>query len=315
MTVDLGMMLDLRDAQVAQEVAERAALGWFDVEFTMYGCAYMKNGERFFVVSALENQINRFVETSIEKGILTSKVHRLTKRCQVPGGMKEHIAIQVKTELAKWLKDNYSGDFFAELERLPDVKSIPEVVSMMKQKQIYLTGKFDANLINDFEALNRYLLRRKCISVACFREYENWIADERKYMMRSAEEKDRFEKTFFGIAYRNNIGNLQYYTNACEEQVYHKQEELLEKGVLVTPVLRRVYYYNNVNIRLQDVKNQFLQTIHQHYSEVFCEELESVLQKSKEEKKAQGRIKLAQVQKTEAEQNTWEFYEKLWQYT
>ena len=31
MTVDLNMMLDLRDLQVAMDVAKRAELGWFDV--------------------------------------------------------------------------------------------------------------------------------------------------------------------------------------------------------------------------------------------------------------------------------------------
>ena len=41
MTVDLNMMLDLRDLQVAMDVAKRAELGWFDVEFTMYGTCFI----------------------------------------------------------------------------------------------------------------------------------------------------------------------------------------------------------------------------------------------------------------------------------
>lgn len=52
MTVDLDMMLDLRDLQVARDVQRRAEMGWFDVEFTMYGCAYYQNGERYYRVSA-----------------------------------------------------------------------------------------------------------------------------------------------------------------------------------------------------------------------------------------------------------------------
>ena len=57
MTVDLDMMLDLRDLQVARDVQRRAEMGWFDVEFTMYGCAYYQNGERYYRVSAHDEKI------------------------------------------------------------------------------------------------------------------------------------------------------------------------------------------------------------------------------------------------------------------
>ena len=46
MTVDLDSMMDMRDVQVALDVAKRAEMGWFDVEFTMYGCAYWDKGKR-----------------------------------------------------------------------------------------------------------------------------------------------------------------------------------------------------------------------------------------------------------------------------
>ena len=34
-------VLKFRDEQVAEDVAKKAMLGWFDVEFIMYGCAYL----------------------------------------------------------------------------------------------------------------------------------------------------------------------------------------------------------------------------------------------------------------------------------
>ena len=40
MTVELDAMMELRDLQVAMDIAHRAEMGWFDVEFTMYGCCY-----------------------------------------------------------------------------------------------------------------------------------------------------------------------------------------------------------------------------------------------------------------------------------
>ena len=63
MTVDLNMMLDLRDLQVAMDVAKRAEMGWFDVEFTMYGTCFERCGKRYFRVSADAARIYDFIET------------------------------------------------------------------------------------------------------------------------------------------------------------------------------------------------------------------------------------------------------------
>lgn len=60
MTIDLNMMIDLRDMQVALDVAQRAELGWFDIEFTMYGCAYWQNGKRYYKLSAYNEKIYDF---------------------------------------------------------------------------------------------------------------------------------------------------------------------------------------------------------------------------------------------------------------
>lgn len=68
MTVDLNMMLDLRDLQVAMDVAKRAEMGWFDVEFTMYGTCFERCGKRYFRVSADAARIYDFIETSAQKG-------------------------------------------------------------------------------------------------------------------------------------------------------------------------------------------------------------------------------------------------------
>lgn len=41
MTGNLDMMMKFRDLRVAEAIGKKAALGWFDVEFTVYGCAYL----------------------------------------------------------------------------------------------------------------------------------------------------------------------------------------------------------------------------------------------------------------------------------
>ena len=48
MTGNLNMMMKFRDLQVAEDVGKKAELGWFDVEFTMYGCAYLNDGKMYY---------------------------------------------------------------------------------------------------------------------------------------------------------------------------------------------------------------------------------------------------------------------------
>ena len=88
MTGNLNMMMKFRDIQVAEDIGKKAALGYFDVEFTMYGCAYW-DGERKYKISPNKEDIYRFIEEANLKEIYPSNVMQYTERCPVPSGMKE----------------------------------------------------------------------------------------------------------------------------------------------------------------------------------------------------------------------------------
>ena len=107
-------MMKFRDIQVAEDVGKKAALGWFDVEFTMYGCAYWEKEQDklYYKVSTQAEDIYDFIEQSAAKDIYPSNVLSLSKKCPVPAGMKEWIAQDVKVELAQKLKVIYPKDCF-----------------------------------------------------------------------------------------------------------------------------------------------------------------------------------------------------------
>ena len=86
MTVDLNMMIDLRDLQVAMDVARKAEMGWFDVEFTMYACSYAIGEKRYYKISAEAEKIYDFIENSRQNGCIASNIMKMTKKCPVPVG-------------------------------------------------------------------------------------------------------------------------------------------------------------------------------------------------------------------------------------
>ena len=52
--------------------------------------------------------------------------------------------------------------------------------------------------------------------------------------------------------------------NACSPQIYRQKYQLESRGILVTPVLAKTYWYN-YTVRLPQVRQQFEQTLHQHF--------------------------------------------------
>ena len=122
MTGDLNILMQVRNkkvskdmnVRVAEEVGEKAELGYFDTEFTMYGCAFLnpQDGKMYYKVSSLAEDIYDFIEMSAQKKIYPSNVMTYTRKVPVPSGMKELIARDVKQELAQKLRSVYPKEFF-----------------------------------------------------------------------------------------------------------------------------------------------------------------------------------------------------------
>ncbi|MBQ2432544.1 MAG: hypothetical protein II268_04915, partial [Peptococcaceae bacterium] len=69
-----------RDIQAASEVARRAELGWFDVDFTMYGSTYMDSGKRYYQISAEAEKIYECMEANLGHGVLPTNVIKTTEK-------------------------------------------------------------------------------------------------------------------------------------------------------------------------------------------------------------------------------------------
>ena len=99
------------------DVARRAEMGWFDVEFTMYGCAYWDNGKRYYRVSAFEEKIYDFIAGGAGQDVFPTDICVLSRKYPVPTGMREYIALDVKKDLALEMAEKFPADFFILLEQ------------------------------------------------------------------------------------------------------------------------------------------------------------------------------------------------------
>lgn len=275
MTVDLDSMMDMRDVQVALDVARRAEMGWFDVEFTMYGCAYGEDGKRFYRVSAFDEKIYDFIEGSAKKDVFPTDLFVLTRKYPVPTGMREYIALDVKKELAAEMAEQFPSEFFVMLAQLAREAAEDRALPWLLAQQEQVSGCFDLKKMRRFQEIVDYAYTCRKLRQESYAELAAWIAEEKKSMEENVIAKDIFEKTFYAIAYKNEDGALTYLDNAQKATVYAKKYALESQGRFVTPVFAQTYWYN-YTVRLPQIHSRFLSALHDTVNSDYLALLEKI---------------------------------------
>lgn len=274
MTGRLGLMMKLHDAQVADDVRRMAELGYFDTEFTMYGCAYVESGRRYYKISPNAEDIYSFIEKSNLQSIFPSNVYEYTKKCPVPAGMKEVIAQDVKMELAKKIRDSFPEEFFVMLANLAGDVTDDSAAEYMWSMVDELEGVFDIERLRRFEEQMEYIYTCRKITWETFKNLRVWLKDERKSMLENFETKDIFEKTIYGMMYLDG-DRMRYVENARMEYVYERLYDVESKGGMATPIFKRTYWYN-YSYRLADVMQDYKKTLRGYYDRTYLDELEKL---------------------------------------
>ena len=78
--------------------------------------------------------------------------------------------------------------------------------------------------------------------------------------------KAPLEKTWYSVVYTEASGQLKQLTNARWPWLYHKKRALEEKGLLVSPIFQRTYWYE----RPADMEQT--KALHQEYCAQFLDE-------------------------------------------
>lgn len=283
MTGNLELMMNLRNQQIkdaniqaAEDVGRKAELGWFDVEFTVYGCAYLdaKQDKRYYKVSTQAEDIYKFIEMSVQHEVYPSNVLKLTKKCAVPAGMGELMAQDLKKDLAQKLQDIYPKAFFVALADIAKDCVNNEALSFLWAEANALEGVFDEEKLRIFESFVQYAYSCRKIETENYERLLAWIKEEYKNMEDNPVSKDIFEKTLYGVAYELD-GSIRYMENAQWEYIYEKAYSLEEQGVFVTPVFSKTYWYN-YEYRLADVMRDFKKELRRVYEADYCEKIKAI---------------------------------------
>lgn len=259
------------NVEAARVVGRRAELGWFDVEFIMYGCAYLQNGKVYYRVSSQAEDIYLFTKKAAIENVFTSNVLKFTEKCSVPSGMRDLIANDVKKDLARQLKKMYPVEFFNILSDLAKRTESDVAATLLWEEAEQLEGIFIEEKINQYELLVQYAMYHHSINANTYQSIMKWICEERKNMDENVVSKDFCEKTIYGFAYEKDE-KIKYIDNVLQSYILEKAEQLEQEGYLITPILSHTYWYEQTR-RISEILNEFRSLLKDVYDSAYMEKI------------------------------------------
>lgn len=250
-----GRVLLMRDLQVAEDIGERARLGYFDQEFYFYGTTYFRNGEQYYLISANADRIYDFVQEMVQEDIYCTPVERYVKKCPVPSGTEEYIAHDLKVLLGKQLQNKYVEGFLQEFQDTFKSFENDAARKLLKEWQNRIDGLFDEEKLCLFELLVNQAYRGKVLTKYSYEKFREWIKEVRADMGENLIVKDIYKRDLHSISYVEQ-GRRRYVINAKKARVYEKQEELYRKNIDSTVVYGKTYWYNH-DYRLADARKDY----------------------------------------------------------
>lgn len=274
MTIDLNLLHSMRDLQLALEVAERAELGWFDIEYIIYGCTYWENGRRYYRLSNDAEDIYGFIENGGYINIISSVLNSTIKRYPVPAGMREVVEKNVKIELGREMRKKYPEEFFKELENLSNAVVENTALDYLERQWEKVECTFDPESLTQFSDLIDYTYLHRKINYSTKEDFQRKIAEEFKSMEEVFEPQAVFVKKLFGTEYIVN-GKQQFFINARKGNVYQKQMELESKGIYSSPIINKTYHYNRDTSALE-LREKFKDYLKKRIDESNFKELKTI---------------------------------------
>lgn len=261
-------MVAIRDLKCSMDIAEMAALGWFPHEFIVYGCCYVEKGACYYKVSSQDIELYQFKEAAMRQNIYVTPIIERLDRVSVPSGMCDEYALRTKIKLAKQLQCAYEIDLMKQFLIFAEQDgndSAIEIVYALKHK---LLGCFERDILNLAESIVTYAFQQKKLKRATYEELQEWFSYIYSQMEDDIVLQKNFKRTFYGFAHQTERGTIRYVVNASEYEIRKKKEELYCKGILSTPVLQKVYYFDT-QPNLANVKTEFLQQMKQWMDEEY----------------------------------------------
>ena len=231
-----------RDEDGMADFVKLLNLGCFGREFCVYGFAYEDELGSAYRASGNALNLFEFAKYCGIEGIYPTPVFANLQRRISPSGSEDMIKNILKKETAEELKKRYNGVYFEAMHVLGKTGANNEAYALLNSMRDYLDGRYVESEIDLFEGLLLEAVNDKLLTVNSYLEFADWLKDVRKQLENDIKSKGRYEKVMSGFSYRDEKGNIKYFTDAFLQTSYETREEYELQGYQVTPMYVKKYW-------------------------------------------------------------------------
>lgn len=231
-----------RDEDGMADFVKLLNLGCFGREFCVYGMAYEDAYGPAYRASGKALNLFEFAKYCGIEGIYPTPVFANLQRRISPSGTEDMIKNLLKKETAEELKKQYNSTYFQAMHVLGRTGASNAAYDLLSRMRDYLDGRYVESEIDLFEGLLLEAVNDKLLTANAYLEFADWLKDVRKQLENDIKSKGRYVKVMSGFSYKDEKGNIRYFTDAFLQTSYETREAYEMKGYQVSPLYVKSYW-------------------------------------------------------------------------
>ena len=238
-----GEREDNHDKICAMQYAALLELGAYDDEFALFGFVYLENGSRHCYVSGMREKTIAHYELCRAKNMFPTNIESKVIRMRINSGEKESVQQQLKLEFAHELEKKYPKHVLIKLRNIGLESINNKAKNDLDKIRCNLEGCFNEDTLELFSGIVHLAYEKNILSVDEYYQNLDWVKRESDFSRDRIRPKTNMKRLLSGFAYYEGK-TLKYYTNAVYEKVLARRIELISKGKQVSPIYKKIYYFN-----------------------------------------------------------------------
>lgn len=270
-----GIFDTQRDENGMQSFHQLEKLGCFGKEYCVYGIAYEDMEGIAYRVSTKNMNLYDFVDESYLENIYPTSIYCLQERKMTPSGLGQQIMELEKKEVARKLQGAFNEQYFKGLKKIVDVAPNDSALDVLEKECDALYGVYSKDRLEAFEGLLVEAMKMKRLTLNTYYHFDSFIKDMKNQMEDDIQAKATYEKNLSGFSYLTANGSIKYCVNAFSPTTYSLREEHELNGALVSPVVRRKFWLQNMG-DFAKVKTRFLESLKKMYGEAYWNNIKKI---------------------------------------
>ncbi len=239
------MYTENRDMRCAADVGRMAALGRFDVEFQVYGCAYLEKDKITYRVSPQAEALYAFQAQSADLGLYPTTIYSHIRRTPAPSGMRQQLESETKLELVRQLRQDYPRCYFDLLRPFTQTPANNSSFPLLSRFADVIDGHFQESELQLLEGLMRTASEAKLLSADGLAVLSQFLNKIRRQMADDPVIENRFSRTLYGFCYEDDTGRLKHTLDAQPLTIYQRHSQLELRGYLTAPIFHQTCWFSN----------------------------------------------------------------------